>query len=340
MYAAPTPAGVSIVLPPIVRLHDQAPATSTHIAPALSFPQQATVQEAIEALREMQSSVECIYYLFVTDVNEHLVGVISLRDLLLAAPAARLFEIMDRRAFSLASDATLEEQAHLIGETGLLALPVVDERGRLIGAMDVTDIIVALEQRSTANACQLVGVSPHEQLDAPLFARVAPRFVWQGTALLVSLLLAWVVLRTSTATATGLALLAFIPLLRQSGLVGRQAATLTTRWLDLGVLHPRQWASIGRVWRHELLLAGMCAVPAALLAGVLVGAWLGTSAGILIGVTLLASMLLSATLAVLLPVLYRRLHIDAQRLPAEALHLLSDICGILLFIALSLVLMG
>lgn len=340
MYVALTNAGASITLPPIVRLHDQAPATSTHIAPALSFPQHATVQQVTEALREMQSSVECVYYLFVTDASEHLVGVVSLRDLLLAHHTARLFELMDRRTITLASDATLEEQARVISETGLLALPVVDDRGRLVGAMDVTDIIAALEQRSTANACHPVGVSPHEGLDAPLLAGAATRLLWQGTGLLVALLLAWVVLHTSTATATGLALLAFIPLLRHSGLVGRQAAALTTRWLDLGLIHPQQPMRVGQAWLREVLLAGVAGMPAAGLAGVLVGSVLGSSAGILIGVALLTSMLLAATLAVLLPVLCRRLQIDAQRLPAEALQLLSDICGILLFIGISYVLMG
>ncbi len=333
MYAVPT-TGIHTLLPPIVRLHEQ-PA-DVQIAPALSFPQHVTVAQTLDALHAMQHSVECIYYLFITDPDEHLVGVISLRDLLFATPQTRLYEIMDQQTVSLAADASLEEQAHVMSSTGLLALPVIDERGRLVGAMDATDMIAQLEQRTTAAVCDVAGVSQPETESKPTLTAAVPRLLWQAASLLGALLVAWAVLHSAPLTAAGPtagALLIGIALLRQAGLVARQTATLTLRRLALGTLHPSRptqvWAAVGYELRLALLIGAVAAVAVAVLFAGSIGAQLS----VLIGATVCVGIILSSVLGVLLPVLARQRQVDLRRVPVESVSLLSDMCGILLILS-------
>lgn len=318
-------------MPPIVRLHEQ-PA-DMQVAPALSFPQHVTVAQTLDALHAMQHSIECIYYLFITDPDEHLVGVISLRDLLFATPQMRLYEIMDRETVRLAADASLEEQAHVMSSTGLLALPVVDEHGRLVGAMDATDMIARLEQRTTAAVCEVAGVSQHETEAAPTLRAAGSRLLWQAVSLLGALLVAWAVLYSAPLTATGVALLIGIALLRQAGLVARQTATLTLRRLALGTLHPSRpaqvWATVG----YELRLALLTGAGAAVAIAVLFAGSIGAQLSALMGATVFASIILSSVLGVLLPVLARQWQVDLRRVPVESVSLLSDMCGILLILS-------
>ncbi len=330
MYAVPT-TGIHTLLPPIVRLHEQ-PA-DMQVAPALSFPQHVTVAQTLDALHAMQHSIACIYYLFITDPDEHLVGVISLRDLLFATPQMRLYEIMDRETVRLAADASLEEQAHVMSSTGLLALPVVDERGRLVGAMDATDMIAQLEQRTTAAVCEVAGVSQPETEAAPSLTAAGSRLLWQAASLLGVVLVAWAVLHSVPLTATGVALLSGIVLLRQAGLVARQTATLTLRRLALGTLHPSRPAQVWAVVGYELRLALLIGAVAAVAVAMLVAGSIGAPFSALIGATVFASILLSSVLGVLLPVFAQQGQVDLRHIPVESVSLLSDMCGILLILS-------
>jgi magnesium transporter len=107
----------------------------------LSYPQDMTVEEAIKELRLEAPDVETIYYLYIMDHNEHLVGVISLKNLILARPEATLKDIMKKPVKTLPLDAAENDVAEFISKYNLLAAPVVDENKAMRGIVTVDDVV-------------------------------------------------------------------------------------------------------------------------------------------------------------------------------------------------------
>ncbi len=107
----------------------------------LSYPQDMTVEEAIKELRLEAPDVETIYYLYIVDAQEHLAGVISLKNLILARPEARLKDIMKKPVKTLPLDAAENDVAEFISKYNLLAAPVVDENKDMRGIVTVDDVV-------------------------------------------------------------------------------------------------------------------------------------------------------------------------------------------------------
>lgn len=345
MFATHTAAGMQLVLPSIVRLHE-VPAhiqqSDIQYAPALSFPQQVTAQQAIDALRQMQQSDHSIYYIFVTDYNERLVGVLTLQNLFFAAPGARLFEVMDRRLITLSPDATLDEQAHVMSESGLLALPVLDEQGRLVGAMDTSDLLLAMQERTTSTAYQLAGMSSRHAMDAGMAPMAGYRLLWHSISLGVALLLVFLLSSFSALLSSSVMVAALVPLLlRQSGLGSRQTLTIALRGLSMGLVRADDSASVQAFLKRELQLATLAGVWLGSLAGGIVGVWQNSLAlGLLVGGALFGSLLLTALAGVLVPVCCQRWQLNPETVSAGAVWSLSDAGSLLLLLGLGAWLVG
>ncbi len=316
MLATRTVAGLDIFRPPVVRVHE-IPVTETTTqrriyAPAMSFPQQVTVQQAIDALRQMPSENDCIYYLFVTDYEEHLVGVVSLRQLVVAPPGARLFELMDRRQITLPYDATLAEQVQLMSETGLMALPIVDEDGKLVGALDTNQLIAAVKDETTEALYHLNGVNKKETLESTLFNTVGSRIGWLLLHVVSLGILAWLI-SFFEGTLTHIALLAaFIPLiLGQGRSAGMQTLTFTVRSLMVGTIRR---SNVQKVLRHELLVG----VANGLVIGLVVAfaGWLwqdNSILGLVAGVAAGGALLMGTIAGVVVPLLLKAFHANPSR---------------------------
>lgn len=107
----------------------------------VALPGSLTAAQAIDKLRALRPDPETAYYLYVIDGQDHLIGVVSLRDLVVASPDARLEEIMNRQVLKAEAHTNKEEVAAIIAKYDLLALPIVDQKGRLIGAVTVDDVV-------------------------------------------------------------------------------------------------------------------------------------------------------------------------------------------------------
>ena len=107
----------------------------------IAYPPDISVQKAIEQFRKDGEEVETVYYIYVIDKEEKLLGVFSLRDLLLASPDAKLSEIMYTKLVTVTPDADEEEVAEIISKYNLFALPVIDNEGCLLGIVSIDDAI-------------------------------------------------------------------------------------------------------------------------------------------------------------------------------------------------------
>lgn len=342
MLATRTAIGVdmlypSVVSPSVVCFHEPDTATKKqlHYAPAVSFMQHVTAHHAIEALRRMPSEDYSVYYIFVTDYERHLVGVVSLWQLVSAPPGAQLCEIMDQRKITMPHDASLTEQANLMDETGLLALPVVDEEGRLVGALDYNDLIAAVKNEATEEVYNLGGVCQDEHVNYPLFDSIKKRVVQLFMLLLGLALVAWTITAFQGVVAQFVVIAALIPVVAgQGSRASMQTVSFIVHSLTLGDV---RWENARRVLNRELamsVVSGVC-IGLVVWAGVLL--WQGSVVlGLVAGVATLFDILIAALAGVLIPLVLKSLHINPAKFSLVLVTTVVGVCGVFFFLGLGM----
>ena len=304
----------------------------------IALDAQMTVEGTLAYLRRAQPSSDTVYYLFVVNGERRLLGVVSLRDLVIAAPEAPLRNIMNPEVISIRAGADREEAALLIRHYDLKALPVIDEEGRLIGAISFDDAADVLEEETTEDIYHMVGLSEEERVLAPFGATLKRRMPW----LLVNLFTAFVsafVVSFFEPTISRMAVLAvFMPVIAgHGGNTGTQAATLLVRGLALGEIGTGDTA---RVLLEQLtfgVVHGLAAgAVSGLIALVVVGnPWLG----LVVAAAMIGNVLLAGILGALLPMLLRALRLDPALMSSIFLTTCTDIGGFLMLLGLGTLLL-
>jgi len=302
-----------------------------------SLAEGVTVREAIAAIQE-QRDVEIIYYLYVVDDDGHLVGVTSLRQLLLSPPDRRLGEIMTRAMIKVDTETDQEEVAQLAARYDLLAIPVTDDGNHLVGIVTVDDIVDVVKEEANEDLLRMAGTSEDELLyeSSPLrIARYRLPSLLAATVLLVAggLLLA----RFQAGLLELVGLLAFVPVIMGlGGAIGGQSSTVAVRSLASGRLgggargvgaFVLSQAGVGAI------LGAACAVLLGALAALLEG---NPVFGVVVGLALFLALTVAAVVGALLPPLLRRAGVDPVVASGPLLGAVTDITGILIYFGLAL----
>ncbi|MCA1595990.1 MAG: CBS domain-containing protein, partial [Chloroflexi bacterium] len=162
----------------------------------IAVDESLTVDETIRRLQELAPEAETIYYLYVLGEDDRLVGVVSLRSLIISDPQARVSDIMSRRVISIGADADQEEAAELIARYNLVAVPVLDEAGRPIGIITVDDAVDVIDEETSEDFYELAGSGEESDHPEGIAAAVRRRFArWVGTlvvSLLAGAMLGWI----------------------------------------------------------------------------------------------------------------------------------------------------
>ncbi len=219
-----------------------------------TLPADVTVMEAIGLIRQQALSRETVYYIYVVDDARHLIGFLSLRDLMLARSTARVSEIMQRDVVSVRVDQHREEAAKLLARYDFLAIPVVDTLNRLVGIITHDDVIDVMAAEATEDAHHMGGLTPlaENYLDARFSTVWRRRALWLSALFVAELFTFTALASFEDSIQAVIALSLFVPLcLSTGGNSGSQAATLITRALALGHVDVRAWR---RVLQHELLM--------------------------------------------------------------------------------------
>ncbi len=302
----------------------------------LALRRRMTVAEAIEALRNWAPSENFPYYLFVVDRDNILRGVLSLRRLLTADPNAALVSIMDADVISVPAGTDQEEAARLMSRYSLLALPVVDEAGHLLGLITHDDLIDVIEEEATEDIYRLAGVQEEERAFGPVRASVRRRLPWLYVNMLTAFLAAWVISQFRGTIERVAILAAFQAIVAgQGGNAGTQALTVMVRSIALGEVELRD------VWRALLK-----EVTVALINGVAVGLAVGLIAtivqgrpalGLVIGLAMVGNMMAAGIAGALVPVILKRLKIDPALASGVIVTTVTDVTGFALFLGLATV---
>src|SRR5437764_435015 len=160
----------------------------------LKLVQAATVEEALAYLRQHSEHLEMVYYLYIVDDEQHLVGVVSLRQLVTAEPAARMQDLMDTDVIKVETTTDQEEVARVIAKYDLLGVPVVDADNRLVGLVTVDDVIDVLHEEQAEDFSEIAGASVEEFEEEEHFSWQAAfsRVTWLSVNVIAGLILALV----------------------------------------------------------------------------------------------------------------------------------------------------
>jgi magnesium transporter len=218
------------------------------------FSEGLTAGEALARLRLIAPDRETIYYVYVLDASRKLVGVVTLRQLILAKPASKLGEFMERSVISVQATENKEQAAQKLAHYDFIAMPVVDAEGRLVGIITHDDVIDVVVQAATEDAYRMGAVGPIEEgyLETSFATLWRKRAFWLSCLFLGQMFTFTAMTYYDNAISTVVALTFFVPLcLSVGGNSGSQAATLITRAMALSQVSVSDWF---RVLRHELLM--------------------------------------------------------------------------------------
>jgi magnesium transporter len=293
-----------------------------------------SVVQALAIVRRLARDTETIYALYVTDGSRKLTGMLSLRDLVVADPEARIGDVMTREVISVSTDTDQEEVARAIQRYDFLAIPVVDREQRLVGIVTVDDVIDVIEQEATRDLYAAGAVQAGDEDDyfqSSLFTVVRRRVVWLLVLVLANSLTFAVIAREEEILSRVVVLAAFIPLLIDTGgNVGAQSSTVVIRGLSTQQLQVNgRRITVLREAAAGLLLGLMMLVVVVPWAWQLGGepmvAWAT-------GLSLLAISVLAATAGAALPLLFARLGFDPALMSAPFITTAVDVVGVFLYL--------
>ncbi len=308
--------------------------------------EETLISEAIHVLQTQSDDLEMPYYLYVTSLAGDLVGVISLRQLVLGHPEDALSAIMETDVVRVDMSTDQEVVARLVARYNLLAIPVVDHANKLVGAVTVDDIIDVIRSEATEDMLKMAGVGEQGVDQASALVSARARLPWLFASFIGGLAAAGLISFFEGAIEKVVPLAAFIPIvLGMGGNVGIQSATIITRGIALGRVDTTR---LMRVLLKEIVVATICGVVYGSLLGFLAwGRYSGTdlvSSGLLLGMTVgvavAAAMIIAGTVGAAIPIIFDRINVDPALASGPFITTTVDVMGIAVYFGIAAVLLG
>ena len=307
----------------------------------ISLKEDLTVSQTLERIRSLSNASEVVYYLYVTDSSRQLTGIVSLRDLVIAAPDTTLAEIMTRDVVFVHTDTDQEEVARTIQRYDIVAMPVVDSEERLVGVVTVDDVIDIIEQEATEDIYALGGVQSDgdNYFQTNLLTVARRRVVWLFVLLITNTVTGAIIRFNESLLQEVVILAAFIPLLTGTGgNVGAQSSTVVISGLNTEEI---QNMGAGKVVFREaaagILLGLILGVMATVWAYFLQGSF---QVAFSVGISLVAIALLASVAGSALPFLFRSLNLDPALMSAPFITTAVDVLGVLIYFNIARTILG
>ena len=308
---------------------------------AFQLNQALTCRDAIAALHEQHEDLETVFYLYVTNDNDQLVGVTSLRGLLTHAPSTTLSELIATDIIAVEPQDDQEEVARLVSRYDLLAVPVVDADRRLLGIVTIDDVLDVIKEEALEDMMLMAGVSDDTNPNALGVVQAArQRFTWLTVTLVGGIGMAELIGVFEDALAKEAVLAGFIPvMLGMGGNVGIQAATVAVRNIATGHAATTSIpAVLFRETRVGLLLGLGFAVTLGTYALV---RWMDQPLlGVAIAVAITATVVSAAALGAMVPLSLQRLGVDPAIATGPFVTTGIDMLAILIYFATCITILG
>jgi magnesium transporter len=316
----------------------------------VSISPEITVEDAITQLRQHAGHIEMIYYAYVLDEARHLVGVVSFRELLAADRTKKVREVMRTDFAFVSEEEDKEVVAQQLAKRRLIALPVLDQQGRMLGIVSSTDLAGVVQQEASEDILKIGGMEALEgpYMEVTFMQMVQKRAGWLAILFLGEMLTATAMGYFSDEISRAVVLALFIPLIISSGgNSGSQATTLVIRAMALGEIRLRDW---WRVIRRELLagvvlgtILGVIGVTRIILWHTLRGTY-GEHylvIALTIGCSLIGVVMFGTLAGSMLPFILRSCGLDPASASAPFVATLVDVTGLIIYFSVaSIILRG
>ncbi len=296
----------------------------------IALKQETTAKEAITALQKDYVDIEMPFYLYVVNDHDQLVGVISLRQLVVVPPETRLDSIMATAVVSVHTDTDQEEVAKIVARYNILAVPVVDGNNVLVGIVTVDDVLDIIREEATEDILRMAGAGDDLVESDSLLKSARIRLPWL-LASWIGGVIAFLVIGYYEDTLNKLVYLAaFIPIIMgMGGNIGTQSSTIIVRGLATGQFNVKQ---IGSVVVQELMIGFTLGFVYGLLIGVVAqlryDVWF---IGVTVGLAVMMSMTIAATVGAFVPMVFARINVDPAVATGPFVTTSIDILSVLFY---------
>ncbi len=288
-----------------------------------------TVEQAIAELRRLSEQLEQMFYVYVVDRVHHLVGVLSMRDLILARPHQTIGEVARRNVVSVPATTDQEEVARLMRKYKYLAVPVTDDRNRLLGLITVDDVVDVIQEEATEDVQRMVGAGAEERLTSPWHFSFRKRIWWLEVNLATAFAAAAVIALFQDVLQKVTILAAYQTIVSgMGGNAGAQAMSVAIRGIALGEV---DFSLLRKILYREFIVG--------LLSGIIIGVTTAAIAtishyshhGFMLGLVIMLALIINHVLAcisgVTIPFIMKRLGFDPAQSATIFATTVTDCCG-------------
>jgi magnesium transporter len=305
----------------------------------IALREDVTARKAIESLQTEHSDVEMAFYLYVVDEYGKLVGVSSLRQLVVVAPETLLKEFMTTDVFSVQTDMDQEEVARLVARYDILAVPVVDGSNRLVGIVTVDDVIDILRKEATEDILKMAGAGEEFVETKSIFKSTRIRLPWLFASCIGGIFAFFIIGQFESSLSKIAALAAFIPVIMgMGGNIGTQSSTIVVRGLATGRINVREiWPVVFKELTIGIILG--------LVYGLLIGSvaqfrYSMEALAISVALAVICSMSIAALVGSLVPMAFARINIDPAVATGPLVTTSIDIISVFFYFLIATTLLG
>ncbi|MDH4127551.1 MAG: magnesium transporter [Spirochaetota bacterium] len=324
--------------------HDEETAGGIMAKEFISIEQNRTAEEAINEIRNKAEEVKYVYYVFVVDEKGVLLGFISLKRLILADQKKKLSLIMNRDVISVKTTLDQEEVANIVKKYDLISVPVVDEKGVLVGRITIDDIMDVIDEEVSEDIQKMAGISEEEVSETSPLKISRVRLPWLIAGLVGGTIAALIIsrfensLRTMISLEKIIILSFFTPVIMSTGgNVGIQSSTIIVRGLATGDI------SFFDAYKHlykEIKVAIINGLACSLIIFSVAYVWKNINLALLLGGSLFLIMNIAAFVGALIPLILKKLNLDPAVATGPFITISNDIIGLIIYFSLSILLIS
>ena len=300
-----------------------------------------TVKEAFDRIRKTGMGKETVYIVYVIDSQRHLIGVTTVRELLLSSMDTKISDIMETNVITINTHQDKEEVARMFDKYDFIAMPVVDFENRMVGIITIDDALDVMSDENEEDFKIMAAMSPSEDsyFKLSVWQHTKNRIVWLLVLMLSATLTGSIISHYEEAFASLPILVSFIPMIMDTGgNCGSQSSTLIIRGLATNEI---KLGDVFKVWFKEVRISLLVGVILATVNGIrIVLQYSDPLLALVIGITLLFTVVLSKSIGCLLPMAAKKLKMDPAIMASPLITTIVDTASILIYFNVAVVLFG
>lgn len=307
----------------------------------IDLKENMTVEEAFQKIKKIGIKKETVYNCYVLSIDRKLLGVVDIKELLIAERTEKVKDIMNTNIIQVTTLEDQEEVTKKFDKYDCVSMPVVDQENRLVGIITIDDVIDVIQEETLEDFEKMAAITPNEEsyFKTSVFKHAKNRILWLLLLMLSATVTGAIISKYETAFAAVPILVSFIPMLMGTGgNCGSQSSTLIIRGLAMDEIGTKDF--LKAIWK-EIRVAIIVGTALALANGIrIVIQYKNTQLAFVIGLTLVCTVALAKVLGCILPILAKKFKLDPAIMAAPLITTIVDTCSVLIFFSIAVSIMN